>query len=86
MAFVGLSWEPSGGSLGFLWAVSVLSGAVLGPPWAAFKPSRGPLGLSWGEIGGPLGRLARCEDPKSGYAQQVYFLRECDNFGFFGAL
>eukprot|EP00959_Pyramimonas_sp_CCMP1952_P428068 8965196-Pyramimonas_sp.AAC.1 len=36
-------------------------------------PSWEPLGLSWGDSLGPLGRLGRCEDRRNENAKHVYF-------------
>eukprot|EP00959_Pyramimonas_sp_CCMP1952_P138134 2891205-Pyramimonas_sp.AAC.1 len=66
MAFVGRSWAPSGGILGFLWPVS-------GALWAVVKRSGWPVGLCWRDIGGPSGRLRHCEDPTHGYATHLRF-------------
>ena len=50
-----------------------LSSAVLGPSWAVLGLSWGPHGPSWDDLGGPFGRLGRCQDEKSKYATNIRF-------------
>ena len=81
---------PLLGSLGALvglsWAVLLAPGAVLEPSWAVLGPSWGPHGLSWDDLGGPLGRLRRCQDEKDEYAKIVRFPKGMLRFLLFGAL
>ena len=87
MAFLGVSHGFLGsllrafwGHLGPLWGDLGALWAVLGSSWAVLRPSGGPLRPSWGDIGGPSGRLGRCEDPKSGYAKNVRFPKGMGRF------